>query len=78
MRYEHEDGAIELQFSGCCCPPGERREGQHTNATTDWWRIHWKDGTTTDWERYHWGTRTRLFAQAANNCQDFVEAMKQE
>lgn len=40
MTYLKPDGIIETRISGCCCPPGERRKGQHTNAGTSWFRIN--------------------------------------
>lgn len=39
MKYEKPDGVITIQMSGCCCPPGKSRGGQHTNSITTWWRI---------------------------------------
>lgn len=40
QHYLKVGGEIEYGISGCCCPPDERRPGQHTNATTRWWRAN--------------------------------------
>ncbi len=32
MKFNKPDGVIEISNTGCCCPPGENRGGQHTNA----------------------------------------------
>jgi hypothetical protein len=69
MIFQKPDGAIELGFSGCCCPPGERRKGMHTNACTSWFRV--KDGK---WPRDLNPTNTRILAEAALSTADFLSA----
>jgi hypothetical protein len=70
MKHIKPDGEIELGSSGCCCPPGERRAGQHTNACTSWWRVN--GGI---WQRDHRISNTRILAAAANTVTEFIDAM---
>lgn len=71
MKFEKPDGVIELGYSGCCCPPGEQRPGQHTNSTTQWARVF-----GGPWLRIHSLSRTRIFAGAANSCAEFLAVMR--
>jgi hypothetical protein len=71
MTYEKPDGVIEYGCSGCCCPPGERRAGLHTNSGTSWYRVKagpWKGIT-------HLGD-FRTFAAASETCAEFSLAME--
>jgi len=73
MKYEKPDGTIEIESSGCCCPPGKRRDGMHTNSFTHWWRVN-----QGEWQRYDSLNSTRLLAGAAETCTEFEEAMENE
>lgn len=76
MKCEKPDGVIELGFSACCCHPGERGEGQHTNGCTKWYRIHWRDGEVTPWESDPWPSKTRRCAVQMDSCTRFLEYLK--
>lgn len=70
MKFLKLDGQIEINNSGCCCPPGEYRGGQHTNASTLWWRIN--DG---EWNPWTSGLlRLRRAAMEAETCAAFRAA----
>jgi len=73
MKIEKPDGTIEIGGSGCCCPPGQRGPGIHTNACTAWWRVN--DGT---WNRLRSQKEAWILAEAANTVAEFVEAMMVE
>lgn len=75
MIYEKPDGKIEIQGSGCCCPPGQRHRGMHTNACTNWWRTV-RDGQASPWHNLRQHGAALELAQAATTCDEFVEAMK--
>lgn len=68
-----DDGQIEVGFSGCCCPPGQRREGMHTNSSTSWWRIN-----SEPWVNTIHPTGVRILAEAAESCEDFLTAARTE
>lgn len=70
--YEKPDGRIEFGLSGCCCPPGERHSGQHTNCATEWVRVN--GGTWQRSVRNH----HRILAGAAETCAEFEEALKKQ
>lgn len=72
MKYEKPDGVIEPTFSACCCPPGEKRKGMHTNSCTFWWRVN--NGA---WVQHRGDSGTRILAGAANTCAEFEQAMKE-
>jgi len=70
MNYQKPDGSIKIQSSGCCCPPGERRKGQHTNSCTTWWKAG--DGP---WQPVYQLSHTMVLAGAAETCAEFMEAI---
>lgn len=72
MKFTKPDGVIEFGFSGCCCPPGQRRPGQHTNATTRWWRVN--EGA---WQPVRRQSHTRTLAEAAETCAEFQQALEE-
>ena len=72
MKYEKPDGVISVQMSGCCCPPGLRHGGMHTNGITTWWRID--DG---EWKTSRPATIKRA-ALSSETVKEFKEKMKAE
>lgn len=71
MTYEKLDGVIEIGFSGCCCPPGQVREGiMHTNSTTDW--VRFGGGT---WHRVHRQSWARLYADCSVSVRECIDQM---
>ena len=70
MIVEKPDGVIELGESACCCLPGARRKGMHTNCSTSWWRTN-----GGDWVRDERSRSTRILAGAANTVEEFIAAM---
>ena len=70
MKFQKPDGVIEYGASGCCCPPGERGFGMHTNCGTMWWRVD--NGT---WHKIRSQHEFMVYAQAAETCQEFIGAM---
>ena len=70
MTYAKPDGVIEIDGSACCCPPGQRRPGQHTNCTTNWYRAG------GEWKPLRRMQHTRELAEAAETCAEFLEAME--
>lgn len=77
MKYEKPDGIIEFGCSGCCCPPGIRRSGQHTNSGTSWWRINYgvRNGMefVGNWHRVDSQSRLMSLAAAAETAEAFVQ-----
>ena len=73
MIYTKPDGTIELSGSGCCCPPGERGPGMHTNSTTNWWRVG--DGA---WMPVRYLNLMRVYAACADTVEEFVETVEKE
>lgn len=69
-KFQKSDGVIELGASGCCCPPGEQRPGQHTNACTSWYRTGDKP-----WCRCRSVASLLVPAEAAESCEDFERYM---
>lgn len=72
MIFNKPDGIIEVESSGCCCPPGQQREGQHTNSGTRWWRVNggpWNPQPSP---------RVGLVSTAAvmDTCENFVRSME--
>jgi hypothetical protein len=78
MIFDKPDGRIELANSSCCCPPGPKHAGMHTNAGTTWWRVvseEWRDA----WHPLRGGMSNALvLARAANSCDEFVDAMERD
>jgi hypothetical protein len=72
MKYEKPDGVIETGFSGCCCPPGGRRRGQHTNCGTSWVRVD-----DEEWQACRSSVASRI-ALSSNTVKEFKEKMKTE
>lgn len=71
MKYGKPDGEIEIEGSGCCCPPGEVRRGQHTNSATQWVRVN-----RSPWRQIEYGSsHVRTLAAAANTCREFEEEL---
>ena len=71
MKYEKTDGIIEIEGIGCCCPPGAKRPGMHTNSCTNWWRVN-----GGEWHKLRATTIAMSVAnRAGSNCADFVDAM---
>lgn len=67
------DGVIEFGMSGCCCPPGAMRAGQHTNSSTSWYRVN--DGP---WRRQILTSGSmRTLAMAAETVAEFEDAANQ-
>lgn len=64
------DGVVELGQSACCCPPGQRHNGQHTNACTSWWRV-----TGKPWVKARSVSSLLVPAEAAESCADFEQYM---
>lgn len=72
MKIEYPDGSsVEFGSSGCCCPPGERKGGQHTNCGTNWYRVN-----GGEWVIHSRISHHRILAQCALNAEDFLEALK--
>lgn len=71
--YEKPDGTIEIGFSGCCCPPGQRRAGQHTNSATVWWRL-----SSGEWKIARTQSLIRRAAAEADTCDAFVLRVNEE
>lgn len=72
--FDWPDGRMELGCSGCCCPPGAKRSGQHTNSSTDWYRIdggEWVQVTRPS-------SRFRNVARSAKTLAGFWEALKSD
>ena len=69
MIYPKPDGSIETGGSGCCCPPGARKPGQHTNSGTQWFRVNGGKWVPD----YHRHAETRVYAAAANTVAEFLE-----
>lgn len=77
MRCEKPDGVIELAISTCCCPPGKRHKGQHTNAGTSWWRIWYRNDLQGPWNQYHHHKcKVRELAVVHKTCEVFMEALE--
>jgi hypothetical protein len=72
MKYEKPDGVISVQMSGCCCPPGKPRGGQHTNSGTSWIRID--DG---EWNPCR-SSVARRAALSSETVKEFKERMEKE
>lgn len=72
MIYKKTDGYIELENSGCCCPPKQKKLGQHTNSTTSWWRINNGEWNRISKSFHHYTT----LAEAAESVDDFLDAIK--
>jgi hypothetical protein len=71
MTFNKPDGVIEIGHSGCCCPPGERRDGMHTNCATSWWRVG-----ASAWHRFDMGSHhVRILAEAAESAREFEAEM---
>ncbi len=73
MKITKPDGIIEIEGSGCCCPPRQRRPGLHTNACTSWWRVN-----GGEWHKIRSQKDAWILAEAANWVAEFAEAMKPE
>lgn len=81
MIYEKPDGAIEVAISGCCCPPGERRGGQHTNSSTEWIRVI-RGVFPSEWENVRdlpvSRSSLRTYIMAARSVSELTDAMAAE
>ena len=76
MTFSKPDGVIVISGSGCCCPPGGRHRGMHTNSGTNWWRVDRGDGGKARWHNVsHSITHALTVAAAAMTCDEFVEEM---
>jgi hypothetical protein len=64
------DGQIEVGVSACCCPPGQRHDGQHTNAITSWYRVN-----NEPWSKCRSTSSVIVLAEAADSCEDFKEGV---
>jgi hypothetical protein len=74
--FPKSDGVIYIATNSCCCPPGPRRAGQHTNATTHWYQIIPSGGITAPWKRIRKSLGEAMtFAECAITCAEFEEAM---
>jgi len=73
IAFEKPDGIIEIEASGCCCPPGGHRSGrQHTNSSTSWWRVN-----GGEWHKLRANSLAIAIAnRTGSNCADFVDAME--
>ncbi len=60
------DGMVEIESSGCCCAPGQKHKGQHTNSCTTWYRIN-----GTKWERADSVSRLLKAARESKTLSDF-------
>ena len=73
MKWEKPDGTVEYGMSGCCCTPGPRRGGQHTNCGTEWWRVntgYWFQPSQRFSQR-----DLRILAECAKTCVEFLDAV---
>lgn len=70
MTFQKPDGDIEIESSGCCCSPGERHRGQHTNSCTNW--IRFRKGK---WTRLHSLSTAMTFAGAAETVEECFYAV---
>jgi hypothetical protein len=75
VKFCKPDGDIEFGFSSCCCPPGQRRPGQHTNSSTFWFRIIRPSQPPQPWRRARTFSGSNVLADAARSCDEFLEAM---
>lgn len=66
------DGTIQIESSGCCCPPGMRRKGQHTNSTTCWVRID-----LGEWKIVHSISRAVNEARKCGSVEEFLKLSAQ-
>lgn len=70
MKFKKTDGIIEIGTSGCCCPPGEIRKGQHTNSCTSWYRITAsEDAEPGAWKRLR--SVNLKFVREVETCKEF-------
>jgi hypothetical protein len=79
--HKKPDGVIEFGLSGCCCPPGQRRPGQHTNSCTRWFRVNPPEESEEpkgQWKRYQRAVHTMELAQAAETCDEFLDAITKD
>ena len=67
-KYQYPDGVIEVGFSVCCCPPGQRHKGMHTNAFTTWYRLN--DG---EWRRLEYSSYNREVLAIAETAQEAIK-----
>lgn len=70
MKWTKPDGEIEIAGSGCCCPPGMRHDGQHTNSGTSWART-----SNRPWVRIRSTSTPMIYAECALTCREFEEAL---
>lgn len=76
VTFPKPDGIIEFGSSGCCCAPGIRRAGQHTNNVTSWWKIVWLESQERmKWQKCVSLSRAMRQASEAETCRAFAEAM---
>lgn len=73
MKAIKPDGIIELGSSGCCCPPGQRKGGQHMNCGTSWYKIN--DG---EWVQCMRISFVRKLAETSETCASFKDAMENQ
>lgn len=71
MKWEKTDGTIEIESSGCCCPPGAKRPGMHTNSCTNWWRVN-----GSEWHKLSATAIALSVANRAGKTSEFVDAMR--
>jgi hypothetical protein len=71
--YLKPDGVVEVASSGCCCPPGPKRQGLHTRGFTFWWRTQ-----GLFWNKSPGYTARQLMgcAAVAKTCAEFVKAIE--
>ena len=75
MTFTKPDGVIELEASGCCCPPGVRRGGIHTRGFTNWYRILPLGQDNPVWESDPNHSESVRAAEASATCAQFVAEM---
>jgi hypothetical protein len=75
MTFTKPDGVIELEASGCCCPPGAKRGGIHTRGFTHWYRVLPLGQDNPNWQADPNQAATHEAASASATVAEFVNEM---
>ena len=63
-------GSVEIGNSGCCCPPGQTRPGQHTSSCTQWYRVD-----SGEWVRLRSWTKLKKAVDCAASREEFLKML---